>query len=95
MGFDQVAASLVIAKKEMGANIRLVFALPCRNQDENWTYEQKRLYRDLLNEADEVRYILEEYSTDCMKRRNHYMVDNSMYCICALIHGVSGTAQTT
>lgn len=34
LGFDQVAASLVIAKKEMGRDIRLVFALPCRNQDE-------------------------------------------------------------
>lgn len=94
LGFDQIATSLVIAKKEMGANIRLIFALPCRNQDEDWTAEQKLLYRSLLFEADEIRYISEEYSLDCMKKRNYYMVENSGYCICALIKTPSGTSQT-
>ena len=94
LGFDQIAASLVIAKKEMGASVRLVFALPCRNQDENWKEKEKRLYRSLLREADEIRYVSEEYSAGCMKKRNRYMVDHSSYCICALTRGASGTAQT-
>jgi len=94
LGFDQIAASLIIAKKEMGANIRLIFALPCRDQDKNWTPNQKRLYHSLLLEADEVRYISEEYTVDCMKERNRYMVDNSAYCICMLLQNASGTAQT-
>ena len=94
IGFDLAAASIVVAKKKMGANIRLIFALPCQNQDEHWTKEQKCLYHSLLHEADEVRYISEEYNSDCMKKRNYYMVNNSAYCICALIRGVSGTAQT-
>ena len=94
LGFDQVAASLIIAKKEMGANIRLIFALPCRNQDERWTADQKRLYHDLLGEADKIRYVSDEYSPGCMKKRNHYMVDHSGYCICALLRDRSGTAQT-
>ena len=94
VGFDLIAASMIIAKKEMGAKIRLVFALPCRNQDEYWWEKGKDLYRSLLSEADEVRYISEEYNSNCMKTRNHYMVDNSDYCICALISRVSGTAQT-
>lgn len=35
IGLDQIAASLILAKKEMGnANIRLIFALPCKNQEE-------------------------------------------------------------
>ena len=94
LAFDQMAASLVIAKKKTGANIRLIFALPCRNQDEHWSAEEKDLYHGLLSEADEVRYISEEYSGGCMKKRNYYMVDNSGYCICALIYNMSGTAQT-
>lgn len=94
LGFDQIAASLIAAKKEMRANIRLIFALPCHNQDAQWSSEQKRLYRALLMEADEVRYVSEEYSSDCMKKRNYYMVDNSGYCICALLNARSGTAQT-
>ena len=32
LGFDQMAASLILAKKEMGKQIRLIFALPYKNQ---------------------------------------------------------------
>jgi len=94
VGFDLIAASLIVAKKEMGRNIRLIFALPCKNQDALWPQEQKALYQNLLNEADEIVFVSEEYSPLCMKRRNKYMVEHSEYCICALLHEKSGTAQT-
>lgn len=92
--FDQIAASLIVSKKERGSNIRLMFALPCRNQDERWSLEQKRAYQELLSVADEIIYVSEDYTDDCMKKRNQYMVDRSDYCICALLHGHSGTGQT-
>ena len=44
LGFDQIAASLIATKKEMGYNIRLVMALPCRGQDDLWTAKEKQLY---------------------------------------------------
>jgi len=94
LGFDQIAASLIIAKKEMEQRIRLIFALPCKNQDEFWSDEQKRLYHNILAEADEVIYVSEEYISGCMKKRNRYMVDRSAYCVCALLHPMSGTDQT-
>lgn len=94
VGFDQIAASLIVAKKEMGRNIRLIFALPCQNQDSKWDEKQRELYRNLLNEADEIIYVSEDYDPFCMKRRNHYMVEHSSYCICALLHDKSGTSQT-
>jgi uncharacterized phage-like protein YoqJ len=85
---------LIISKKEQGADIRLNFALPCRNQDEKWTDKQKQLYCSLLSEADEIYYVSEEYTPDCMRERNQYMVDNSVFCICALVKDISGTGQT-
>lgn len=94
LGFDQIAASLIIAKKEMGYQIRLIFALPSKNQDEFWTNKQKQLYHGILAEADEVIYVSEEYTNDCMKKRNRYMVDHSAYCICTLLYPMSGTDQT-
>jgi len=94
LGFDQIAASLIIAKKKMEKNIRLIFALPCKNQDKLWTEKQKTLYKDLLGEADQVIYVSKAYSNSCMCKRNRYMVQNLDYCICALLHGVSGTGQT-
>lgn len=78
----------------MGKSIRLIFALPRRNQDEQWSIEQKRPYFNLLKEADEIHYVSEEYNSGCMKKRNYYMVDHSGYCICALLHERNGTAQT-
>lgn len=96
LGFDLIAASLIVAKKEMGCNIRLIFALPCHNQDEYWDENQKRLYQSLLEEADEIRYVSDEYSDGCMKKRNYYMVDCSAYCVCAFLNTKtrSGTGQT-
>ena len=94
VGFDHICASMILTKKQQGANIRLIFALPCRNQDEKWNDRQKQLYRSMLDEADEIIYVSDEYTPDCMKERNFFMVDNSAYCICALVRDISGTGQT-
>ena len=94
IGFDLIAAALIVAKKEVGKDIRLIFALPCRNQDANWNEEKKSLYQNLLKEADKVIFVSEEYSSLCMKKRNQYMVEHSGYCICALLNEKSGTGQT-
>ncbi|MCI1958882.1 MAG: DUF1273 domain-containing protein [Clostridia bacterium] len=95
LGFDQIAASMIVAKKEMGKDIRLVFVLPCKNQDRLWSKQQKILYRNLLSEADEVIYITEKYNMLCIKRRNIYMVNHSAYCICALLKEESRTSRTS
>jgi len=94
LGFDQIAASLIAAKKEMGNDLRLIMALPHRGQDDLWTKKEKELYNYLLSVADEVIYVSETYSGDCMKKRNYYMVDKSEYCICALTKEISGMGQT-
>ena len=93
-GFDQIAASLIVAKKEMRREIRLIFALPCKNQNKFWNMEQRKLYCNLLAEADEVIYVSEEYHDGCMKKRNRYMVDHSSYCICAWLYPFNGIDQT-
>jgi len=94
LGFDQIAASLIVCKKQVGQNIRLVLALACRNQDALWNDAQKKVYRNLLVEADEVVYISEDYDSECMAKRNKYMVNQSAYCICALLRSFGGTHQT-
>lgn len=78
----------------MGQNICLIFALPCKNQDELWNKQQRKSYQDLLLEADKIVYVSERYSDFCMKKRNEYMVEHSAYCICALLQEKSGTGQT-
>ena len=94
LGFDQIAAFLIISKKEMGYNIRLNMALPCKGQEDLWTSKEKQLYQQLLDVADSIEYVSENYDKDCMEKRNKYMVDKSEYCICALLREKSGTGQT-
>ncbi|MGJ4849208.1 SLOG family protein [Bacillota bacterium Meth-B3] len=94
LGFDQMSASLIIVKKEMGHKVRLIFALPYKDQDAFWTGAQRQLYRNLLAEADEIVYVSNEYTDDCIKKQKRYMVDRSVYCICALPHSSGGTDQT-
>ena len=94
VGFDQIAASLIVAKKEMGVNIRLIFVLPCPDQDLFWEKEPRELFHNLLHHADEIIYLSEKYEDGCMEKRNRYMVDQSAYCICALLYPNSGTGQT-
>lgn len=94
LGFDTIAASLILTKRDAGKGVRLILVLPCHNQDERWDSGQREIYRHLLAEADEVTYVSEEYHDGCMKKRNQYMVDHSAHCVCALLHLRSGTGQT-
>ena len=94
LGFDQIAASLIITKRQMGKPVHLTLALPCKDQDALWSEKQRELYKHLLDEADRIVYVSENYSPSCMKERNAYMVSNSKYCICALLNERSGTGQT-
>lgn len=94
LGFDQIAASLIIGKKEENKQIRLIFALPCKQQEQFWIKDQKKLYKKLLKEADEIIYISLEYDSLCMKKRNYYLVDSAEFCICAYTNKNSGTGQT-
>lgn len=94
LGFDQICASLIINKKTLDNNLKLIFVLPCKNQDKLWNEEQKKHYKNLLNEANEIIYIQETYTNDCIKLRNKKLVEMSDVCICALENNFSGTYQT-
>jgi uncharacterized phage-like protein YoqJ len=93
-GFDQIAASLIAAKKEMGCDVHLVMALPCHGQEMSWGESEKRLYQHLLDDADAIEYVSGVCGETGMAEQNQYMVDHSAYCICALLCDMSGTGQT-
>jgi uncharacterized phage-like protein YoqJ len=84
LGFDLIATSLIATKKEMGQNIHLTFALSYQSHDKKWTRHQKKLLHSLLDEADNIHYISEEYHSNCTNQRNAYMIQHSSFCVCAL-----------
>lgn len=59
LGFDMICAEIVLEIKKKYPHIKLVCAIPCKNQDELWTNEYKKRYKKILKQADTIRYISE------------------------------------
>lgn len=94
LGFDMIVAEIILELKKVYSQIKLICAIPCKNQAKYWSFEQKIRYKKLLKSADIVRYISDDYSPNCMLERNAYMINNSSLII-ALYDGTGGgTAYT-
>ena len=94
LGFDIICAEIVLELKKKYPHIKLVCAIPCKNQDKLWSDEYKKRYHKILSKADTIRYIAEEYTKTCMLERNDYMLKNSSKVI-ALFNGLQGGTKST
>lgn len=93
-GFDTIAAETVLELKKDYSQIKLVLILPCHDQTKGWLEEDVRKYNAIMEKADKVVYVAEQYFRGCMHVRNRYLVDNSHYCICYLTQNSGGTEYT-
>lgn len=93
-GFDTLAARTVLALREEFPDIRLILALPCRDQSRRWGASDRALYQEILSHADLVHYTSDHYHTGCMMSRNRFMVDHSAVCVFYLTVTRSGTYKT-
>ena len=94
IGFDTVAAKQVILFRISHPDVSLVLFLPCLDQDSGWSMSQKDAYEYILSNADEVKYISENYDKTCMKRRNQSMAEECDIMIAYVSRDYSGSAQT-
>lgn len=96
LGYDTLAALTVIRLRNEYPRIQLVLALPCPTEQQTikWTQKQKDEYNNILNQADEVQILSEQYTDSCMLDRNKYMVDNSGKLIYYLRSARGGTGYT-
>ncbi len=94
LGFDTIAEKCILNLKEKYKGIKLILALPCRNQCKGWKRADIEIYEEIAEKADEIIYVSEEYYSDCMKKRNRFMVDKSSACIAYLTRMSGGTAYT-
>lgn len=95
LGFDMEVEELLIRKRhEEGRTLRLELVLPCRDQADRWSAENKRRYRKILREADSIEYITDRYEDGCMQKRNRVMVDDSTLCVSYCTRTRSGTYGT-
>lgn len=94
VGFDILAAREVLRFRVSHPDVRLVMLLPCLMQDAYWSDRQRDDYEYVLKNADETVYVSEEYTPDCMKRRNAELVNRSDMLIAYVSHRRSGSGQT-
>lgn len=95
LGFDTICAETVIELKKKYPNIKLIGAIPCKNQDKLWQKKDKERYKTLLKKLDGTRCIYDEYiGAECMLERNRYMINNSALVI-ALFNGKNGGTKKT
>ena len=99
LGFDMLAEQRILHAAEQGLDVKLVLALPCRDQTLNWNgvdgVDMIREYQRIKGLASAIYYIENFYTSDCMKRRNASMVEISSFCT-AYYNGNfrSGAGQT-
>ena len=94
LGFDTLAAQAVLKARRFHPQVKLILALPCRDQAEQWRETDRLLYESIKRRADEVVYFAEHYTRCCMFERNRYMVDHSDVCVCYCTSDQGGTAYT-
>lgn len=94
LGFDTLAAQTVLKLKKRYPNIKLILALPCKDQAARWSASDVEEYERIKAAADKVVYTSDHYYSGCMHKRNRHLVDNSSLCVCYLTGECGGTAYT-
>jgi len=94
LGFDTLAAEIVLEKKHIYPQVKLILVLPCIDQTKGWSSTDIDKYNYILSQADKIVYTSKKYYRGCMHKRNRHLVNNSSYCICYLENDAGGTAYT-
>lgn len=92
LGFDTLVFQTLLNFKQY--NIDIIACVPCKDQNKYFNKNQKTTYNKLIEKADKVVYVSDEYFDGCMQKRNRYMVDNSSILIAYLYSNMGGTKYT-
>lgn len=94
MGFDLIAAEVVLEKKKVHSHVRLIACVPCPDQQKKYPAEEKEKYERILPLCDKVELVSEHYYKGCMLTRDRFMVDNCSRVLAYMDRNDGGTAYT-
>ena len=99
LGFDTLAATVVLDVVRERGDLRLVLELPYESQTAKWSEKDKKIYNFLRDSADEVNVHSpnpknKEEAVKALLLRNRVLVDKSHYCVCYMNSDIGGTAYT-
>lgn len=94
MGFDLIAADVVLEMKKLYPDVQLIACVPCPNQERYYPENEKNKYKRILAQCDKVEVLSDGYYNGCMFVRDRFMVDNSNRVLAYMNKPVGGTAYT-
>ena len=94
LGFDMMAAEMVLSLREKYPWIRLIMVLPFDGQADKWSEEQRERWLSVIEASDRVVHISHGYDRGVFYRRNHYLVENADLLLAACDGQPGGTADT-
>ena len=94
LGVDVWAAEIVIQEKLNNPEVKLICASPYPGFERNRCLADRMKYHEILNNADYIINISEQYTKFCFQIRNMWMVDRSEKVI-AVFNGSKGGTYNT
>ena len=94
LGVDMYAAEIVLHLKSKYPHITLESAIPCETQAIKWSVASRERYYNIAAKCDKETMLQREYTSDCMDKRNRYMVDHADYILAVWNGCPSGTGNT-
>ena len=74
-GVDCLASLIVLELRKKNPALRLHMLLPHEGQADRWSEPAQERYHWILEQADSVEYVSQEYYEGCMLDRNHRLVE--------------------
>ena len=94
LGFDTEVARQIIHFRISHPDVVFSVYVPFIGQELGWSASQRDAYNYIISNANEVKYISENYSNDCMKKRNRAMAEDCDMMISYVYKSRSGASQT-
>ncbi len=80
-GFDLAAGEAVMRMKEQYDNVELIAVVPFADFHKRFNAVDLERYNTIMESADEVIIVNDEYSKAVYRRRNDFLVDNSSFVV--------------
>lgn len=81
LGFDMLAAEVILSLKAELPSLKLIAVIPFCGQSNRWNYRDQGRYKRILSEVDDSFILSEGFFKGCYLKRNDFMIDHS----CGLI----------
>lgn len=78
VGFDMLAAEMVLSLQKQYKDITLTIVVPFREQPSKFSYTDKIRYQHIISKADKIVVLSERYYNGCFLYRNDYMLRYSV-----------------